>query len=107
LVLGAGCIGLAAAKELLEQNCEVTVLEKKDDLGGLWNYTEGNASVTPTTWATTSRAFLQFSDFPMGAEMGEFPAAGDYVEYLRRYAEHFKVTSRIRFQQDVLSLGGN
>lgn len=104
LVIGAGCIGLAAAKELLEQNVDVTVVEKKESLGGLWTYTSGDASVTGTTWATSSKAFLQFSDFPMGKEMAEFPTAVDYVKYLHKYAEHFRVLPCIKFQQEVLSV---
>ena len=39
-VVGAGVSGLAAIKTCLEEGLDVVCFERRDDLGGLWNYTE-------------------------------------------------------------------
>jgi len=49
-VVGAGVGGLAAIKTCLEEGLDVVCFERRDDLGGLWNYTEtvlpGQSNVT-------------------------------------------------------------
>ena len=64
-VIGAGAAGIVTAKELLEVGIEVELLEKRDNLGGLWYLDENGTSVSRKTYATSSKTFLQFSDFPM------------------------------------------
>jgi len=39
-VVGAGVGGLAAIKTCLEEGIDAVCFERRDDLGGLWNYTE-------------------------------------------------------------------
>ena len=39
-VIGAGVSGLAAIKCCLDEGLDVVCFEKRNDLGGLWNYTE-------------------------------------------------------------------
>jgi len=39
-VVGAGVSGLAAIKCCLDEGLDVVCFESRNDLGGLWNYTE-------------------------------------------------------------------
>jgi len=49
-VIGAGVSGLAAIKCCRDEELDVVCFEKRNDLGGLWNYTEivepGQSNVT-------------------------------------------------------------
>jgi len=49
-VVGAGVSGLAAIKCCRDEGLDVVCFEKRNDLGGLWNYTEfvepGESNVT-------------------------------------------------------------
>jgi cation diffusion facilitator CzcD-associated flavoprotein CzcO len=44
LVVGGGACGLVAAKELIEVGFDVTVIEKRDEIGGLWNFSSSETS---------------------------------------------------------------
>ena len=102
-VVGAGAAGLAAAKSLLDEGCEVTVLEKGDQPGGLW--VQGNASGLSPAYDSlhlnTSKGRTEFADFPMPAEWPDYPSARAIAGYLRDYADTFGVTSRIAFHTEV------
>ena len=37
-IIGAGCSGLASIKCCLDEGFEPVCFEKREDLGGLWNY---------------------------------------------------------------------
>ncbi len=40
IVIGAGCSGLCACKYMLEEGLSIVALEKREDIGGVWLYTE-------------------------------------------------------------------
>jgi cation diffusion facilitator CzcD-associated flavoprotein CzcO len=48
LVIGGGPSGLVIARHLREV-MDVTVAECKDEIGGLWNYTEKTDQTTPAS----------------------------------------------------------
>ncbi|MCC6460081.1 MAG: NAD(P)-binding domain-containing protein [Saprospiraceae bacterium] len=104
-VIGAGCSGLAAIKQLQEAGfSEVVCFEKNDQLGGNWVYTagEGHSSVCATTHLISSKALSQFSDFPMPAEYPDYPSHRQILAYFQAYADHFGLTQYIRFNTAVL-----
>jgi thioredoxin reductase len=103
-VIGAGAAGLTAAKHLLEKNFEVELLEKRDGLGGLWYFSKDATGVSSATTATSSKTYLQFSDFPFDKEIPHFPHHTDYLKYLKRYAEKHKILPLIKYNREVLSL---
>ncbi len=106
-VIGAGISGLVAAKVLRGRGCEVAVIEKSGDLGGVWE----PARSYPGVQTQTPRDLYCFSDFPMPAEYPEWPTGTQMHAYLGAYAQHFGLRPCIRFQTEVLSLsrqpGGN
>ena len=50
-VVGAGVSGLAAIKCCIDEGLDVVCFERRNDLGGLWNYTE---NVEPA-WSNVTR----------------------------------------------------
>ena len=96
-VIGAGPVGLAVAKALLEHSIPYEQLEADDDLGGNWYH-----GVYETAHIISSRKTTEYADFPMPAEFPDFPSAQQMLEYLNSYAEVFKLRQHIQFRTKVL-----
>jgi thioredoxin reductase len=97
LVVGGGACGLVAAKELIEVGFDVTVIEKRDEIGGLWNFSSSETSVCSETYATSSKDYLQYSDFPFEEGTPDFPHHTLYMKYLHQYVAHNNIRKHIKF----------
>ena len=103
IVIGAGAAGLTAAKSLLDEGIDVTVLERGSRPGGLWT-ADDSAAPSPAYGSlhlNTSRGRTEFADFPMPADWPDYPAAATIAGYLQDYADTFGVTPTIRFGAEV------
>ncbi len=96
-VIGAGPVGLAVARALLQQSIPYEQLEADDDLGGNWYH-----GVYETAHIISSRKTTEYADFPMPAEFPDFPSAQQMLEYLNSYAEAFKLRPHIQFRTKVV-----
>ena len=106
-VIGAGSAGITTAKHLLEKGLEVEVLEKRDGLGGLWYFSKDAVGVSGTTYATSSKTYLQYSDFPFKKDVSHFPHHSVYLQYLKEYGEKHNVLPLIKYNREVLNLRKN
>ncbi len=98
-VIGAGACGICAAKYLLQAGFDVNVFEIGSQIGGMWCYNNdsGRSSAYRTLHINTSRGVTRFSDLDFDDETQPFPDHVDMHRYLGKYADHFGVTPRIRF----------
>lgn len=103
LIIGAGWSGLVACKCILEEGLTVVALEKRNDVGGLWNYSDDPHIITvmKNTKATSSSSVTEMSDFPMPEEIGQFPKHKDLLKYLKSYCDAFNLWSHIRLEHGV------
>lgn len=97
LVIGAGPVGLAVAKAMLQQGIPYEQLEADDDLGGNWYH-----GVYETAHIISSRKTTEYADFPMPSDYPDFPSARQMLDYLRSYAEAFGLREHIQFRSKVL-----
>ena len=106
IVIGAGWSGILCTKYMLEESLNVVTLEKRDNLGGTWYFSEDENvnSVMKSTYATSSVSVTEMSDFPMPQDKGYFLHHSDMLQYLHSYADHFKLTPRIHFNTSVSSV---
>lgn len=102
-VIGAGVSGLVTAKTFLEEGYDVTVFEKKPDLGGVW---EKSCSYPEVTLQNT-RDTYRFSDYPMPESYPEWPTGEQVRNYLYSYAQDFGVIGKIKFQTEVIDVAKN
>ena len=102
-VLGAGWSGVLATKYMLEEGLTVAALERRDNLGGVWYYSDDSRenTVMKSTIASSSSAVTEMSDYPMPHEMGYFPHHKDMLQYLHSYADHFHLLPHIHFNTTV------
>ena len=96
-VVGAGSSGLVAARHLRDAGFAVTVYERDEDLGGNWNYGRPSARVYASTHTISSKPGTEYPDYPMPAELPDYPHHSQILRYLRDYAEHFDLLPLIRF----------
>jgi cation diffusion facilitator CzcD-associated flavoprotein CzcO len=96
-VIGAGPVGLAVARALLQNSIPYEQLEADDDLGGNWYH-----GVYETAHIISSRKTTEYADFPMPAEFPDFPSAAQMLEYLNSYAEAFELRPHIQFRTKVV-----
>ena len=106
-IIGAGAAGLCTAKYFLEASFkDVTVMEAGSQLGGMWCYENDNglSSAYKTLHINTSRSVTCFHDLEFAPEVQTFPDHWDMHRYLIRYAEHFGVTDKVRFNARVTNV---
>ncbi|XP_075038588.1 dimethylaniline monooxygenase [N-oxide-forming] 2-like [Mixophyes fleayi] len=104
-IIGAGISGLGAIKACLDEGLEPTCFERSDDYGGLWKFTDrvedGRASIYWSLVTNASKEILSLSDFPMPADFPNFLPNSKYYEYIKLYAENFKLLKYIKFKTAV------
>jgi hypothetical protein len=98
-VIGAGPSGIAAAKNLLDQELDVTVYDYGKEVGGNWVFSEesSHSSVFETTHIISSKSLSQYDDFPMPADYPDYPSHQQLAEYFQHYARHFNLYDHIQF----------
>ena len=100
IVIGAGPGGLVCTKELLEQGFKkVLCLEKAPGVGGVF------ANTYDSLVLTSSATISMFSDFWIGdGNQHAFWKKEEAVNYWCKYAEHFGVMERTRFNSKVVAV---
>ncbi len=103
-VIGAGCSGITAVKNLLQAGVQdVVCFERNSDIGGNWIYSASPSysSVCETTHIISSKTMSAYSDFPMPNEYPDYPSHTQVLAYFRSYAKHFGLYPYIQFNTSV------
>lgn len=101
-LIGAGPMGLAAAKTLLEQGVEFQGFEVHSDVGGLWDINGPKSTMYESAHLISSKRMTEFADFPMKDEVAEYPSHREMRQYFRDFADHFDLRRHYRFGAEVL-----
>ncbi|WP_045744604.1 flavin-containing monooxygenase [Actinoplanes rectilineatus] len=102
-VVGAGASGLTAVKNLLEMGFLVDCYERETSVGGAWNWRHDRSPVFASTHLITSRPLTEFPDFPMPDTWPDYPHHSQVLDYLERYAKHFRLGEQIWYGMEVVS----
>lgn len=99
VVVGAGWSGLLTCRYMLEEGLSVVALERREDIGGVWRYSDDTSipTVMKSTQTTSSSTVTEISDYPMPKEIGMFPHHTDILEYLHGFVRDFKLLPYLRF----------
>lgn len=109
-LIGAGPMGLAAAKLLVEQGIDFQGFELNTGVGGLWDIDGPRSTMYQTAHLISSKTMTEFTDFPMREAVAEYPSHHEMKQYFQEFADHFDLTRHYRFGAEVLScapLGGS
>jgi dimethylaniline monooxygenase (N-oxide forming) len=99
-VIGAGVAGLAAAKAFTAQGHLVTVVERQNDIGGVWE----PARSYPDVQTQSPKELYRYTDRPMPADYPEWPTGPQVYDYLYEYARANGLLSLIRLNTSVVSM---
>ena len=103
-VIGAGCSGITALKNLIQVGIEdVICYEQMDQVGGNWVYSEtvGHSSVCETTHIISSKTLSQYIDYPMPDDYPDYPSHRQLLAYFNNYVDFFKLRPHIRLNTKV------
>ncbi|XP_071829130.1 flavin-containing monooxygenase 5-like [Apostichopus japonicus] len=103
-VIGAGISGLVTAKCMRDVGFDVVVIERTNDVGGLWVFKEKGYGVMRFTHINVSKQNYCFSDFPFGDDVPDFPHNEQMASYIRDYTRQFGLYDIIQFQTEVVSV---
>ena len=85
LVVGAGPAGLAASRELFRRGVAHRVLERGDDVGHTWVHLYDSLVLHTGKWMS------HLPGLPFPREYPTFVSRADFVSYLRRYQDAFRL----------------
>ncbi|KQT44595.1 monooxygenase [Aureimonas sp. Leaf454] len=91
-VIGAGVSGIAAARTFKRRGHRVTIVERSDGFGGVW---EPQRSY-PEVQTQSPKSLYRYTDKAMPADYPEWPKGPQVHAYLKSYAEDHGLTSLLR-----------
>lgn len=109
-LIGAGPMGLAAAKVMAEQGVAFQGFELSEDVGGLWDINAPRSTMYESAHLISSRGMTEFADFPMREGVAEYPSHREMKRYFSDFADHYGLRQHYRFGAVVTRvepLGGN
>ncbi len=109
-LIGAGPMGLAAAKVLAEQNIPFQGFELHLDVGGLWDIDGPKSTMYDSAHLISSKRMTEFTDFPMREGVADYPSHRELKQYFRDFAKAFDLYRHYRFGAEVTKcepLGGS
>ncbi len=103
-IIGAGAAGITTAKNLREQGIEFDLIEREDEIGGTWYYGKPCSAIYRSVHMISSRAFSEYTDYPMPADYPTYARGDQALAYLRDYARRFGVYEHVEFNRTVLEI---
>ena len=102
-IIGAGWSGLYACKYALANGLKPMVLERRMEIGGVWNYSDDPTTTTvmKSTVSSSSRMVTEASDFFMDEKVGHFMQHEEVLNYLKQYSRHFGLDNHIQLGCNV------
>lgn len=102
-IIGAGVSGLTAGKALGDFGVPYTCFEASDEVGGNWYFQNPNgvSSAYRSLHIDISKPSISFRDFPMPDRYPDYPHHTHIFEWLRDYADAFRLREHIRFNTRV------
>lgn len=109
-LIGAGPMGLAAAKLMVEHGIAFRGFEMHCDVGGLWDIEAPLSTMYESAHLISSKGMTEFADFPMREDVAEYPSHRELRQYFRDFAKHFGLYDHFTFSAEVVRcepLGGD
>ncbi|KAF2438196.1 FAD/NAD(P)-binding domain-containing protein [Karstenula rhodostoma CBS 690.94] len=108
-IVGAGPAGIAALKEFRDLGFDVTVFEKRSNVGGVWAWTEdaGSTTALKETKLCNNKYSLVLSDYSLPKDFPWTVSAPELGSYFSSYAKHFDLYRSIHFNKTVTNLKRN
>ncbi len=103
-VIGAGPMGLAAARNLQKLNIPFTGFEIHTDVGGLWDIDNPHSTMYESAHLISSKSMTEFKEFPMSDTVATYPHHTQLRQYFHDFAQKFDLKSHYEFATRVVSM---
>lgn len=103
-IIGAGPMGLCAARQLQKHGIPFVGFELHEDVGGLWDIDNPHSTMYESAHLISSKRTTEFSEFPMADDVAPYPHHSEMRRYFRDYAQHFGLRAHYQFGTRVKSL---
>lgn len=100
-IIGAGPSGLAAARNLDRHGIDWVGFELADGVGGLWDIDGPRSTMYESAHLISSRTTTEFTEFPMGDDVADYPSHRDLKRYFDAFADRFDLRKGFRFGTEV------
>lgn len=101
-VVGAGPHGLIAARALKKSGVPFVILEKNDDVGGLWDITNPGTPMYESCHFVSSKNGSSYFDFPMPDSYPDYPSRLQILAHIRRFADTYGLREHVEFDSKVI-----
>ncbi|MBX7119011.1 MAG: NAD(P)-binding domain-containing protein [Gemmatimonadaceae bacterium] len=101
-VIGAGPMGLAAARTLQKHGLAFTGFELHTDVGGLWDIANPQSTVYESAHLISSKRMTEFAEFPMRDEVAWYPRHDALKAYFADFADRFDLRRHFEFGTRVV-----
>ena len=95
-IIGAGISGLSCIKQFKEENIPFVCYEKRNSLGGLWNYSDTERSVYYSCIQNHTRDGMAINDTQPSSHYNEYMTHQEYLNYLKQFDDE-----SIKYNADV------
>lgn len=99
-IVGAGPVGISAARALKLKGIAYDQFEADVAIGGNWRH-----GVYTSAHIISSRKTTEFPDYPMPSHYPDFPSAPQMLNYLNDYAQHYDLLANIKLNTKVEHVG--
>jgi cation diffusion facilitator CzcD-associated flavoprotein CzcO len=103
-IVGAGPMGLAAARQLQRYAIPFVGFELHADVGGLWDIANPHSTMYESAHLISSKRSTEFAEFPMADAVPPYPHHSHVGQYLRDFAEHFGLRRHYQFGTRVVRI---
>ncbi len=100
-VIGAGPMGLAAARTLQKHGLAFTGFESHTDVGGLWDIANPQSTVYESAHLISSKRMTEFEEFPMRDAVAPYPRHDELRRYFSDFADAFGLRAHYEFSTKV------
>ncbi len=87
-----------------EYKIDFVVIEKSNDIAGLWRYRDDDYGVMKFTHINVSKYNYCYSDHPFPKDSIDYPHHSEMYEYVKSYAKRFELYKQIEFKHEVIVL---
>lgn len=102
-VIGSGWSGIYALKYATEYGLDAISIDKRENVGGLWAYSDDTkiTTVADITLTSSPKLFTEATDFPWPEEVGLYANHKDIFDWLNAYVDHFKLREKFKLETNV------
>ena len=100
-LIGAGPMGLAAAKVFARLGIPFQGFELHSDVGGLWDIDAPRSTMYETAHLISSKRMTEFTDVPMKDAVAEYPSHREVLGYFHQVADQFDLRKHYIFGAEV------